>query len=321
MSDHRLGIVLSTATKAPVRELVNIAQLAEAHGFSAVLVNEGRGDALACSEAIALSTKHIQVGTNIANIYYRHPFLMAMTAETIADLSDGRLVLGLGISHRPLLESLGIEMNKPRAYLRSYTETVKGILDGKEVSPLFESSASAHKTPIFLAGLTVESARVAGEVADGIMPFLASMTYLTMLLEEAKKTATEKGRDADKFDCIMSIPTFLSEDVSAAMSAAKNNLAFFAQLPNYRLQWRRCGFEEEVDAMEEAWKTGSRHRAAGCVSKRMVEQICVYGSPQMCREQLAAFNSAGAAMPVLAVSPVNEDRLSATCSAIKILAP
>ncbi len=321
MSTQRLGIVLSTATAAPPKELVEIGQLAEAHGFAAVLVNEGRGDALACAEAIALGTKHIQVGTNIANIYYRHPFLAAMTAETIADLSDGRLILGLGISHRPLLESMGIEMGKPRDKLRAYTETVKRILEGEEVSPLFPAKASAYKTPILLAGLTAESARLAGEVADGFMPFLASKNYLSELLSEAQKAGVKQGHDMADFDCILSIPTFLSDDIPAAMSAAKNNLAFFAQLPNYRLQWRRCGFEDEVEAMEAAWESGNRRKAAAAVSQQMVEEICLYGSVDMCRDQLREFESAGAQMPVLAISPVNDNRLNATRQVIAALAP
>ena len=116
----RLGVVLSTATRAPAREFVALALLAEEHGFEAVLVNEGRSDALAHVEAIALATSRIQVGTNIANIYLRHPLLLAMTASVIAELSEGRLSLGLGISHRPVIESLGLQMERPGDYLREY---------------------------------------------------------------------------------------------------------------------------------------------------------------------------------------------------------
>ena len=66
----RLGVVLSTATEAPSKEFVRLGQVAEEKGFDAILVNEGRGDALACAEAIALGTTRIKVGTNIANIYF-----------------------------------------------------------------------------------------------------------------------------------------------------------------------------------------------------------------------------------------------------------
>ena len=119
----------------------------------------------------------------------------------------------------------------------------------------------------------------------------------------------------------MSIPTFLSDDLEQARSAARYNLAFFAQLPFYRMQWRRCGFVAEVNALQEAWKKNDRRAAAALVSDRMVDEVCVFGPPSLCREQLAAFHEAGASMPVIAVSPVNEERLAATRKALSLLAP
>ncbi|OUS13824.1 hypothetical protein A9Q89_02290 [Gammaproteobacteria bacterium 53_120_T64] len=321
MAHSRLGIVLSTATDAPPRELMAIGKLAEEHGYEAVLVNEGRGDALACAEAIALATDTIKVGTNIANIYYRHAFLAAMTAQTIADLSEGRLILGLGMSHRPLLEAMGIEMTNPRQYLGDYAKTVKGILCGEAGSGFFEAKACQYTVPVLLAALTTASAEVAGREADGIMPFLAGRDYLGQLVAATTDAAKSVGKDPQSMDCIMSIPTFVSEDCDAALSAARHNLAFFAGLPNYRLQWRRCGFEDEMAMAEEAWKNSDRRAAANAISDTMVEQVCIYGSPEQCREQIEAFRQAGAAMPVLAVSPVNEQRLEATRKAIELLAP
>ncbi|MEZ0151534.1 MAG: LLM class flavin-dependent oxidoreductase [Candidatus Reddybacter sp.] len=321
MAHSRLGIVLSTATDAPPRELMAIGKLAEDHGYAAVLVNEGRGDALACAEAIALATSTIKVGTNIANIYYRHAFLAAMTAQTIAELSEGRLILGLGMSHRPLLKAMGIEMTNPRQYLGDYTQTVKGILSGEAGSGFFEAKACKYSVPILLAALTTASAEVAGREADGIMPFLAGRDYLGQLIKAAKGAATSVGKNPQNIDCIMSIPTFVSEDNDAALSAARHNLAFFAGLPNYRLQWRRAGFEAEMAAAEKAWEVSDRRAAATVISDKMVEQVCIYGSPGQCREQIEAFRQAGAAMPVLAVSPVNEKRLVATRRAIELLIP
>ena len=317
----RLGVVLSTATEAPPKEFVELGKLAEDKGYAAILVNEGRGDALACTEAIALGTSRIQVGTNIANIYFRHPFLAAMTAATIAELSDGRFLLGLGISHRPLLESLGITMDQPRQYMRHYAQTVKNVLGGKQIGSFFRPRPSIHPVPVYVGAVTVESAEVGGEVADGIMPFLPARSYLPSLVRAAKEAAQRVGKDPHKIDCIVSIPTFISDDIEQARSAGRYNLAFFAQLPFYRKQWRRCGFVDEVNAMQEAWKKNDRRAAAALVSDRMVEEVCVFGPPSLCREQLAAFHAAGAAMPVLAVSPVNEERLTATRKALSLLAP
>jgi len=317
----RLGVVLSTATEAPPKEFVELGKLAEDAGYAAILVNEGRGDALACTEAIAIATSHIKVGTNIANIYFRHPFLAAMTAATIDELSDGRLLLGFGISHRPLLESLGITMDQPRRYMHHYAQTVKNILTGKQMGSFFRPRPSLHPVPVYVGAVTVESAEVGGEVADGIMPFLPARSYLPSLVRAAKAAAQRAGKDPNVVDCIVSIPTFISDDLEQARSAARYNLAFFAQLPFYRKQWRRCGFVDEVNAMQEAWKKNDRRAAAALVSDRMVDEVCVFGPASLCREQLAAFHEAGAAMPVIAVSPVNEERLAATRKALRLLAP
>jgi alkanesulfonate monooxygenase SsuD/methylene tetrahydromethanopterin reductase-like flavin-dependent oxidoreductase (luciferase family) len=322
MGNNELGLVLSTATEAPPRELAAIGRLAEERGFAAVLVNEGRGDALACAQAIAAATERIQVGTNIANIYYRHPFLAAMAAATIAELSAGRLVLGLGSSHRQLLAAQGIAARSPREDLRDYVVQVKSILAGEDDNPLFPARPCPYPVPVLVAGLTVESAAVAGGVGDGLMPFLPSLDHLKTLLRAAREAAAAAGRDPAAVDCILSIPTFVSNNLDAAMSAAKHNLAFFARLPNYRRQWRLCGFTDEMDAVTTAWQSGDRRAAAACISEGMVNQVCVYGSPQMCRSQLAAFRAAGARLPLLAVSPVgNADRLGATREAIRLLAP
>ncbi len=324
MTEHAnppLGVVLSTVTDAALSELVELGQLAETLGYAAVLVNEGRGDALAASQAIAAATQRIAVGTNIANIYFRHPFLCAATARTIAELSGGRLLLGLGISHRALLASLGIEMGDARQVLRDYVQFVQKVLAGKVTEGFFNPPPTPYPVPLYVAGNTVESATVAGAVGDGLMPFLSPLSYLPTLIRAAHTAAADQGRDLANFGCCLSIPTFVSDDEDAARSAARYNLAFFAQLPNYRRQWRRAGYGTAMDSVQETWRTGQRREAARQIPDELVEDVCVFGSPARCSAQLAAFRAAGASLPVLAVSPVNEDRVSATRKALAALAP
>ena len=256
-----LGLVLSTVTDAPVEELVDIGQRAEAAGFSSVHVNEGRGDALACVEAIGLATSTIGLGTNIANIYFRHPFLAANAARTIGELTNGRLVLGLGMSHRGMLRQLGIDMGDAREHLASYVETVVSLLRGEGVDGFLKPPPSRVAVPVYVAGNTVESASVAGRHGNGLMPYLSPLGYLPTLLDAARIEARARG--VDEFGCILSIPTFLSDDRDAARSAARYNLAFFSQLPNYRRQWRRGGFGDAMDRLREHWRRGgSRGEAA-----------------------------------------------------------
>ena len=322
MSDlnKKLGVVLSTVTDEAATEIVELGQLAEQHGFDTVYVNEGRGDALACALATALATETIRVGTNIANIYFRHPFLAAQTARTIADLSHGRLTLGLGMSHRQMLAILGIDMGDARAHLFEYTRSVIDALAGKGGAGFLTPPASTYEVPVYVAANTVESAAVAGKVANGLMPFLSPLDYIPTLVEAARTAADQAGRDAGQIGCILSMPTFLSNDEDAARSAARYNLAFFAQLPNYRRQWRRAGFAAAMDQIKSMIeKGGSRRETATAIPDELVEQVCVFGTVQTCLAQLDEFRARGVDEPVIAVSPVNNSRVEATREALTTL--
>lgn len=87
-------------------------------------------------------------------------------------------MLGLGMSHRQLLKAQGIEMNNPLDHSRDYTQKVKQILAGEDRNPRSRRVPCPWPVPVLVAALTVESAQVAGEVADGLMPFLPSLDYL-----------------------------------------------------------------------------------------------------------------------------------------------
>lgn len=317
----RLGVVLSTVTDASLASLVELGRMAEAHGYEAVLVNEGRGDALAVCQAIAHATQRITVGTNIANIYFRHPFLAAATARTIAELAGGRMLLGLGMSHRGLLAKLGIDMGNARERLGEYAAYVRSALAGKVGEGFLVPPPSLHHIPVHVAANTVESAAVAGALADGIMPFLSPRRYLPTLLEAARAARADSALAGEPFECCLSFPTFLSEDEEAARAAARYNLAFFAQLPNYRRQWRRAGFGTAMEALKRAWESGNRRAAALQVPDELVDEVCVFGDVARCKSGIERFRKAGVDLPVLAVSPVNEDRDTATHRALGSLAP
>lgn len=316
----RLGVVLSTVTDASVAELVELGRLAEMLGYDAVLVNEGRGDALAMTQAIAHATSRITVGTNIANMHYRHPYLCAATARAIAEISGGRLLLGIGISHRQLLSTLGIDMGDGREALRRYVDYVQRALAGTVARGLLNTPPPPFPVPVYVAGNTVESAAIAGAVGDGLMPYLTPRNHLAVLLAAASDAARAAGRTA-AVPCCLSIPTFVSDDVQAARSAARYNLAFFAQLPNYRRQWRRAGLGAWLDELGDDLRSAQRRDIAQRVPEALVDEVCVVGNAAQCRAQLAAFHTAGVDLPVLAVSPVNEDRAGATRRTLEALAP
>ncbi len=314
--DKPLGIVLSTVTNSSLNTLISLAQQAEHYGLDSVYINEGRGDAIGTCVAVALSTSKIKIGTNIANIYFRAPYLAAHSINVLAEASEGRAKIGFGISHRDILRSIGIEMGDARPRLETYIKDVKAYLRSRQEREKGPSNLKTPLTSIFAAANTVESAKIAGKVADGIMPYLSPISSLPLLLGSAVSEAA-KTSPGKSFKCVLSIPTFFCENEEDAISAAKYNLAFFANLPNYRRQWRRAGFAEDIDRIKEKYQMGaSRREIARLIPMDLVEEVCVYGKSIDCRKKLEAFRAQGVDEPVLAISPVSEDRNQATLRGI-----
>ena len=311
---YSLGIVLSTVTDNSVSEIVAMAVLAEKLGYDSVYVNEGRMDALACVQAIAEKTNTISLGTNIANIHYRHPFLTAATSKIIAEISHGRFSLGLGISHKGVLGKININAEDGRKKLEEHAAFIRLALEGNVGDGFIKPTQSSFNIPLYLAGNTRESAILAGKLGDGLMPYLTPQEHLPNLIDYALNAFTGAG---ENFNCVLSIPTFVSDDKTAALSAAKYNLAFFAQLPNYRRQWRRAGYKAAINQLKSIWTTTKdRHKAAKAVPKELVEQVCLFGSPDDCHSQMEKFRQSGAKEIILAVSPVDTTRQSATEDAL-----
>ena len=137
------------------------------------------------------ATRRIQVGTWIANIYLRHSYVCAQGAALIADATDGRFVLGLGVSHPPVNKALGIDMADPPAMLRRYVVAVRSWLKGEGPATHLPQRSAPRPVPIYMAAVTSRTVELAGELADGIMPFLWSA-------ERVKKSKTWIGRGRAK---------------------------------------------------------------------------------------------------------------------------
>jgi alkanesulfonate monooxygenase SsuD/methylene tetrahydromethanopterin reductase-like flavin-dependent oxidoreductase (luciferase family) len=111
------------------------------------------------------ATKRIKVGTWVANIYLRHPYVCAKSAAFIADATGGRMVLGLGVSHQPVNRALGIEMPSPALALRKYAVEVASWLRGEGPTTHLPQQSSQYPVPIYLAALTSQGVELAGEIA------------------------------------------------------------------------------------------------------------------------------------------------------------
>src|SRR5918998_6061276 len=110
---ERLALAVIPGAGWSAAEIQAIAREAEAAGFDAIFAAEVNNDVMATAQLMGTATERIQVGTWIANIFLRHPYVCAQGAALIAEATGGRFILGLGVSHKPVNGALGIEMGDP----------------------------------------------------------------------------------------------------------------------------------------------------------------------------------------------------------------
>src|SRR5438093_2843267 len=295
---ERLGLAVIPGIGWRANEIQAIAREAEEAGFDALFAAEVNNDVMATAQLMGAATRRIQVGTWIANIYVRHSYACARGAALIADATDGRFVLGLGVSHPPVNKGFGIDMGDGPGALRRYVTAVRSWLKGEGPATHLPQKPSVRPVPLYVAAVTSRTVELASELADGIMPFLWSADRVRKSkkwIDQGRAKASGRG----KVDVTLGLPTFTGEDVKAMREAARANLALYTTFPFFQRLFRASGFSSEADQMEKGVGGPS-------LSDRILDAVCLTGPMTRCREQLAAFRSAGVDMPIL-VAPIGVD--------------
>jgi alkanesulfonate monooxygenase SsuD/methylene tetrahydromethanopterin reductase-like flavin-dependent oxidoreductase (luciferase family) len=288
-----LGVIPGAGWRAA--DIRSVAQEAEAAGFEAIFAAEVNIDVLATAQLMGAATATIKVGSWIANIYLRHSYVCSKHAALIADATGGRMILGLGVSHQPVNKALGIDMPSPISALRDYTTGVAGWLRGEGPATHLPQQPAAYPVPLYLGALTSSTVELAGELADGVMPFLWSA-------ERVARSATwcargrAKAAGRGKLEMTLGLPTFVGDNMPALMDAARANLGLYTTLPFFQHLLRVSGFTEEAEKAEQG-------AGAASLSDRFLDAVCLIGPVTRCRERLAVFAAAGLDLPIL-VPPI-----------------
>ncbi len=263
----------------PVHSLLDLAALADRLGYHSVWVPEGRGRELfATLGAMARTTQRVQLATGILTIYSRPPALTAMAAATLADLTGGRFILGLGVGHPEVIEAgYGAAYRRPLTAMREYVEIAQRAMDGARVAfpgKVFRvkefqlESKPQHPVPIYLAALGERMLRLAGEIADGVvlnwMP-PERVGWATQIIRDA---ATRAGRDPASVTVVCYVRAAVIENTELAWTVMRRLLATYIEMPAYARMFREAGFAAEVSAIRGAWAASGvrrrrRDRSAG----------------------------------------------------------
>jgi F420-dependent oxidoreductase-like protein len=287
----------------PGRDLataVRLARQADALGYHSAWVTHGVGrDSFVVLSAYAAATTRLGLGNGVVPIYPRHPVAMAQAALTLAELSGGRFVLGVGVSHRASMEQmLGLALTDPIAVMREYVSVLRGALAG---AVAFEGAyfrvkwtlglpARPAPPPLYLAALSPSMLETAGEVADGVVLWLCPPAYVRDVAVPALARGRRRaGKTLDGFEVVAAVPLAVTDDRAGAREAFRDELARYAALPFYRAMLERSGLGAHLAAFDRD----------GRVPAALAEALGALGPAAEGRALVAAYREAGVTLPAI----------------------
>ncbi len=299
---QRRGIALFTPT---IRDMMEIAQLADEAGFDSLWNGEFfNRNGLVTLAAVATCTQRAKIATGIAYAYMRNPVLNATGAMDIDELSNGRLILGLGSGTRSMNEMWYGEKFEPRSALKM--KECVGLIrklwashagggmkfEGDYYRLNIPAYVRPHivrdRIPLYLAAVQRGMLRTTGEIADGLVGHpLYSRKYIAEFIRPNIEVGAKRaGRNPEDIDLTTLLITAVSHDREQALRDAKNQIAFYASVKSYEGILNLHGWEEQKRAIWEHFKTFNLPKMAAAVTDDMVEQIAIAGTPEECREQI-----------------------------------
>jgi alkanesulfonate monooxygenase SsuD/methylene tetrahydromethanopterin reductase-like flavin-dependent oxidoreductase (luciferase family) len=305
---ERLALAVIPGVGWRAREIQTIAREAEGAGFDAIFTAEVNNDALATAQLMGTATSRIQVGTWIANIYLRHSYTCAQGAALISDATDGRFILGLGVSHQPINQVLEIPMPDAPTALRRYVTAVQSWLRGEGPATHLPQRPADPPVPVYVAAVTSRVVETASELADGIMPLFWSPERVIKSKEWIAR-GRAKAPNLGTLDLTLGLPTFIGDDLGVMRDVARQNLVLYTGLPFFQRLFRASGFAAEADLMAQGQGIAS-------LSDRLLDAVCLLGPLSRCRDRLATFRAAGVDFPIL-MAPIGVDGARAVIQAFR----
>ncbi len=260
--------------------------------------------------AVSSKTRTQKIGSSIINIYSRSPSTIAMGAATIDSLSNGRLILGLGTSSIPIVESFhGNKFEKPLQRMKEYVEIIRLALSGRKINydgDIFKLNnftllikPQRNKIPIYVAAINKKMINLAWSIGDGVIFYLRP-------LNEMKETIS-KMQSKKKIDVTCQLITCVSEDSEEAIQRAKKTIAFYVSVGEiYRKFLAKNGYLSETKNIFEEFKKSGFQTNHELVTDSMLKSLAICGAPDQCKKQLNNFVNVGIDQPILQFNPIGK---------------
>jgi alkanesulfonate monooxygenase SsuD/methylene tetrahydromethanopterin reductase-like flavin-dependent oxidoreductase (luciferase family) len=258
---------------------------------------------------------------------------IAMAASTVADLSVGRFILGLGSSHKAQVEpEHGVVYSKPLTRTRETVAIVRELIRTGRVS--FEGDTMRIENfdlwytprhpdvPIYLSAVFQKGIALCGEIADGIILTRSTLRTAAQVRDHLAEGARVAGRDPAQIEVTTLLPTSIGDTRTAAIAALRPGIAFYCGFfPRYNRMMAEHGFATEAAAIAEAWARGDREACERAVSDAMVDATSVSGTPAQCRVRIEEYRQSGIDLPIISPFARGPDAKSRFEATIRACAP
>jgi len=308
----KLGMTWGYWGQLPPPDIAGISQEAERLGFDSIWTAEAWGsDAFTPLAWIAAHTERVRLGTAVVQLAARTPTATAMHAITLDHLSNGRLILGLGVSGPQVVEGwYGRPSNKPLARTREYVEIIRRAVareepvefDGEFFQHPYHGEGSTglgkplkpithplrREIPIFLGAEGPKNVTQTAEIADGWLPL-----YYSPYRQEVY--ADQLAGAKEGFEITAMATMVVTDDIEAGLAPVKAMLGFYiggmgAKGQNYHTKlMQRMGYEAEALKVQELFFEGRRDEAIAAVPSAFADEISLVGPVERIRDRVAAW--------------------------------
>lgn len=312
----KVSISVGGYDRSGMGAVAEFVKAAEAMGVHGAWSAEAWGqDAVTSLAYLAAQTSRIRLGTGIMQISARVPSMTAMSALSLHSLSNGRFILGLGVSGPQVVEGLqGQNYAKPLTRLKETVDVIRMAFRGEKLKydgetitlprPGGEGKAirldfPPTEIPIYLATLGPKSLEYTGEAADGWLGTSFSPDHPEAHLAFIRRGAEKAGRSLADIHLNAACSVGIGDDVEALIDARRPGIAFqmgamgSAQTNFYNEAFQRSGFQEEAKEIQRLWIDGRRDEAAKIVPDAMITEFGAVGTPEMVRQRFETYAAAG----------------------------
>jgi F420-dependent oxidoreductase-like protein len=316
---------------------LEIVQEAERLGYDSVWAAEAYGsDTATVLGWLAGQTSKIRLGAGIFQMPGRSAAMTAMTAATIDQLSDGRMILGIGSSGPQVSEGWhGVRFGKQLARTRDYVAVLRQALARERLEyhgetidlPLPDGPGKALKLtigtvqeriPIFIAAIGPKNTQLAAEIADGVIPTLFSPEHVTVMRDELATGVARAGggKTVEDVEIAPQVQVYVGDDLAAARDLMRPFIALYVggmgsrEKNFYNQLVQRYGYEDEARTIQDLYLEGRRDEAMAAIPDALIDTVSLCGTRDHVRDRIAAFRDAG--VGTLGVTPVaftKDDRL------------